>query len=236
MEKSFSCDQCHKKFKNNKSIYVHKQICKGQALVPKSSSGDQIAETINNTTNIENQQNNHIQTQNNQNVIVVYNPAGTEFKTDHIRQDAFIKRILETIRPGINHNMVLDYGREILTHPKNKCIQKKSLKEGYSKVHMGENKWNLKMDNKVYPQLASNLANDLSELVYTNQTKIPKQWFKRMIDFLDYMSDEGYINTEDEEQKHQIEKEFSFLVRELKLVIYDITHGSLTMDPSEVSQ
>lgn len=222
-----TCPKCNKCFKNARSIYSHSKICKGGNPLAAGSSivADQVANTIhntNNTNNIDTQNNIQNQTNNN-NIIIVYNANEIDFKKDHIDQDAFIQRILEMIRPEVNRNIVLDYGREILNRPDNKCIQKHSLHDGHSSVHVGKNKWNTKLDKTIYPKLACNLANDLSEMVYSNRDKIPRQWFGRMIGFLDYMSDEGYINTENDEQKHRIEREFTMLVRELKLIIHDVT-------------
>lgn len=207
-KKEFSCDLCHKKFKNHNSIYRHRTICKSLQVVPSIHPK-------------------------NESEIMIYNPFRMIFKKNHIHQDNFIHRLLEKINHRINHTIVLDYAREILTHPENKCIQKKSLKVSHSEVHIGENNWNLKIDQTIYPHLASNLANELSEIIYINRDTIPIHLFNQTIKFLDYMSDEGYINTENETEKNEIKREFTYLVRELKLIIYDITRGSLTMDPLE---
>jgi len=236
--KTYTCDKCNKVFIHSKSIYRHSKICKGKPsdgiLIPSKSPlepsivAEQVANTIhNNTNNIDTQNNIQNQTNNN-NIIIVYNPKGIDFNKDHIDQDAFIQRILEMVRPEVDRSIVLDYGREILNRPDNQCIKKHSLHEGHSKVHMGKNKWNTKLDKTIYPKLACNLANDLSEIVYSNREKIPRQWFGRMIGFLDYMSDEGYINTDNDEHKHRVEREFAMLVRELKLIIHDVTHKTFS--------
>ncbi|MFZ9258233.1 MAG: hypothetical protein ACO27D_02615, partial [Candidatus Fonsibacter ubiquis] len=184
-------------------------------------NNSQIATNINNIqeqTNIQNQNNN---TQNN--IIVVYNSSGTDYKREHINQEAFMKKILEMVQPHVDRSIVLDYGRELFNNPQNKCIKKDSLKSGHSEVHVGDNKWELKLDRALYPKLVNDLANNLSEMVYTNRNNIPKKWFEQIIGFLDYMADDGYINSDDKEKTKRIEQDFKMLAKELKLVIYEVT-------------
>lgn len=215
----FSCEQCQKKFKDKKSIYRHRTICKGSSFIPMVPS-----KIIKNTTPLEQP----ITKQNEkQTIIVTYNPSRIIFNKEHLNQVEFMDHILQTMRRRINHNMILDYARKILVYPENKCIQKKYLKEGYSKVHIGDNQWSMKLDQTIYPHLASILANELSELININRELFPMPLFTQLISFLDYMADEGYINTDNQEQQKIIKREFSYLVRELKLIIYDITHGSI---------
>uniref|UniRef100_A0A6C0CUE9 C2H2-type domain-containing protein n=1 Tax=viral metagenome TaxID=1070528 RepID=A0A6C0CUE9_9ZZZZ len=227
-----SCEYCYKLFSHEKSRYKHYKICKAKkeidskALVPiltdniptgSTINNSQIATNINNT-NIENQNNN---TQNN--IIVVYNSSGTDFNREHINQEAFMKKILEMVQPHIDRSFVLDYGRELFNNPQNKCIKKDSLKSGHTEVHVGDNKWEHKLDRALYPKLVNDLANNLSELIYTNRNNIPKKWFEQIIAFLDYMADDGYVNTDDKEKTKRIGQDFKMLAKELKLVIYEVT-------------
>ncbi|MFZ9377068.1 MAG: hypothetical protein ACO25K_08085, partial [Candidatus Fonsibacter ubiquis] len=232
-----SCEYCHSIFSHEKSRFAHYKICKtkkeidSKALVTVSSTpSNQTATTISNqaadTINNINTQNN-IQTQNNQNIIVVYNPSGTEFTKEHINHDAFIQRLLQMVQPNADRNMVLDYGRQIFTNPVNQCIKKEDLKSGHSEVHVGDNKWEMKLDKALYPKLASDLANNLSEVVYTNRNNIPKRWFDKIVNFLDYMADDGYINTDNKEDKKRIEQEYSMLAKELRLIMYEVSRNNL---------
>ncbi len=230
----FTCEYCNKMFSHDKSKYRHYKICKtkkevdSKALitlptgqVAPTNISNQTADTINNI----NTQNN-IQTQNNQNIIVVYNPSGTDFTKEHINHDAFIKRILQMVQPNADRNIVLDYGREIFTNPVNQCIKKEDLKCGHSEVHVGDNKWELKLDKALYPKLASDLANNLSEVVYTNRNNIPKRWFDKIVNFLDYMADDGYINTDNRDEKRRIEQEYNMLAKELRLIMYEFSRNT----------
>ncbi|MEN9446469.1 MAG: hypothetical protein RL728_981, partial [Bacteroidota bacterium] len=233
---NLSCEYCHKLFSHERSRFGHYKICEAKkeadskALVPISLENIPVASTINNSqiatninniqeqTNIENQNNN---TQNN--IIVVYNSSGTDFKKEHINQEAFMKKILQMVQPYVDRSIVLDYGRELFNNPENKCIKKDSLKSGHTEVHVGDNKWELKLDRALYPKLVNDLANNLSEMVYTNRNNIPKKWFEQIIAFLDYMADDGYVNTDDKEKTKRIGQDFKMLAKELKLVIYEVT-------------
>ena len=70
-----------------------------------------------------------------------------------------------------------------------------------------------KLDKALYPKLASDLANNLSEVVYTNRNNIPKRWFDKIVNFLDYMADDGYINTDNRDEKRRIEQEYNMLAK-----------------------
>jgi hypothetical protein len=234
---NLSCEYCHKLFSHERSRFGHYKICKAKkeadskALVPISTENIPVGSTINNSqiaTNIHNniQEQTNIQNQNNNtqnNIIVVYNSSGTDYKREHINQEAFMKKILEMVQPHVDRSIVLDYGRELFNNPQNKCIKKDSLKSGHSEVHVGDNKWELKLDRALYPKLVNDLANNLSEMVYTNRNNIPKKWFEQIIGFLDYMADDGYINSDDKEKTKRIEQDFKMLAKELKLVIYEVT-------------
>ena len=229
-----SCEYCNKLFSHNKSRFKHYKVCltkievESKSLVPFDDKKDittQVASTIKNIHGYNIDTQNNIQNQqNNNNIIVVYNPSGTDFKKEHINQEAFIKKILQMVQPHTDRSFVLDYGRELFNNPQNKCIKKDDLKSGHSEVHIGDNKWELKLDRALYPKLVNDLANNLSEMVYTNRSKIPKQWFEKIIGFLDYMADDGYINSDDREKKKRIEQDFKMLAKELKLIIYEVTN------------
>jgi len=131
------------------------------------------------------------------------------------------------VQPNTDRSIVLDYSRELFTNPANKCIKKDDLKSGHSEVHIGDNKWEIKLDKALYPKLVSDLANNLSEVVYTNRNNIPKNWFDKIINFLDYMAEDGYINTDDKDKKKRMEQDFKILAKELKLIIYEVTRNTI---------
>jgi uncharacterized Zn-finger protein len=234
----YECEYCKTEFKHKRSRFKHYTICKikkeldAKALVPVTTSSDTLipvseedkVKAINNH-NVNNH-NSTIETQNNiqtqQNIIIVYNGENTQFKTHHI-DDAMIQRILQHAHPEVNRKVITEYTREILSLPENQCIKKGDIKSGHTEIHKGDNEWELDLDQNIYPKLASNVANNMSEYLYTKRDQLRKEAFDKLIRFTDYMTDEGYANIDDEEKEKQILKEYKLLVKELKLVVFSKT-------------
>lgn len=229
-----SCEYCHLEFKHQRSRFGHYKICKvkkerdATALIPyEASTNEPIhAQTINN--NIQTQNNNNIQTQNNidtqnntQNIIVVYHPDNIEYLKDHIGEEAldYIKKMY----PRVDRRIVMDYSKRLFDRPENQCIQKKNLKMGHSDVHIGNNEWEAAMDKSIYPKLACDVANHMADYLHAKRDKLRKETFEKIINFVDYMADEGYINTDDKEKEKRILHEYQMFVKELKMIIYNKT-------------
>ena len=227
------CEYCKKHFLHKDSRFKHYKVCKtkkeidSMALVPVADPSDVVQPTtINNnieTQNIQTQQN--IQNQNNnQNVIIVYNPGSTEFKTDHLKADD-LQKILQLATPFVNSNAVREYTRQIMSHPENQCIKKEDLKSGHSEVHLGDNQWELELDRDIYPKLASNMANSMSDFLYTKRDQLRREMFDKLTKFVDHMADEGYINTDDAEKHKEMKKEYKTFVKGLKLIVFGATRA-----------
>ena len=211
------CDYCDKFFSYYSAKYRHQKTCRKKIEVDAKSvtikNHCQEANTINNNTHIENQNN---QTQN---IILVYKPENMEFIKDHIGESAL--EYIKSIYPTIDHRIVTDYSKRIMDLPENRCIKKTDLKSGYSDVHIGDNKWEKISDQSVYPHLACSVANNLSEYVNVKRSKLQKETFDKIMKFIDYMADEGYINTEDKVKEKRILKQFKAFVKDLKLIVFN---------------
>ena len=224
----FSCQYCNKLFSHEKSRFKHYKICiakkeiNSKALIIPEPLLRNVPIITNNidTQNIQTQ--NNIKTQNNnQNIILVYNPDNMEFIKDHIGEEAV--EYIKGLYPKVDRRIVMDYSKRILNLPENQCIKKDDLKSGHSKVHIGDNEWEKITDNSIYPKLACTMANNMSDYLYTKRNKLRKETFEKIMSFVDYMSDEGYINTEDKEKEKKILQEFKSFVRELKLIVFNKT-------------
>jgi hypothetical protein len=215
---AYQCEYCNCIFKHEKSRFRHYKTCKekleAEAKTVTIKNHCQEADVINNT-HIENQ-NNHTQ-----NIILVYKPENMEFIKDHIGESAldYIKKIY----PNIDQRMMVDYSKRILDLPENRCIKKDDLKVGYSDVHIGENQWEKTSDEHVYPVLACSLANDMSSYINERRSKMKKDVFEKVIGFVDYMSDKGYMSTDDKSYEKKMLKEFKVFVKELKMVVFNKT-------------
>ena len=225
---TLACEYCNNKFAFLSSKYRHYKICIAKKNIDSTSLiiPEPVLQNVpiitNNidTQNIQTQ--NNINTQNNnQNIILVYNPENMEFIKDHIGEEAV--EYIKGLYPKVDRRIVMDYSKRILNLPENQCIKKDDLKSGHSKVHIGDNEWEKITDNSIYPKLACTMANNMSDYLYTKRNNLRKETFDKIISFVDYMSDEGYINTEDKDKEKKILQEFKSFVRELKLIVFNKT-------------
>lgn len=193
----YQCDHCQKVFKNKKSIYQHRKICKHQP------------------------QPQRIYTR------ILYHPTELNLYTDHFHGDVCKKMLDQLSMFEVNYLFVIDYATEIFLRNENQCIQKKSLNIYHSQVHIGNNEWAIVQDNRLYTYIACLISNQLSEWVYANQSMIPKRLFKKVVSFLDCMSDQGYINTDDRIKEKEMVSEYKHLVRGLKIMMYNVTNNTV---------
>lgn len=210
----YKCEYCDSTFNHSKSRFRHYKTCKdkieSEAKNVTIKNHCQEANVINNIEN----QNNHTQ-----NIILVYKPENMEFIKDHIGESAL--EYIKKVYPRIDRRIMMDYSKRILDLPVNRCIKKEDLRSGHSDVYLGDNKWEKTTDKHVYPELACSLANDMSSYINERRSKLKKEVFEKVIGFIDYMSEEGYINIDDKEVKRKILKEFRLFVKELKMVVFN---------------
>ena len=220
----FECEHCKCTFKHCKSKYKHYKTCPEKNKLPEPLSVNN-STNINNNTNATINSNNNNTINNNVNLTIVYKIGDEtiDFNREHLTEDV-LKKIL-----GCNNNTesIKEYVKQIFTNPENRFIKKHSLRESHSQLHVGENKWEHVLDKEVYPELATTFANDMLEYIYTKQHALKRSAFEKLRDTLDYLSDSGYINTDDREVKKRIENEFKLFVKNLKLIVHNVEPPNL---------
>jgi len=223
VQKQFECKNCLKKFKTQVSQNKHYKMCAEKNKQSSINIGTQ--NNIETQNNINTQNNTNIETQHN-NIIVVYNKCGgTPFTTDHLTAEDF-KKILELASPHIDSQTMTEFSRKLLSHPENMCIKKTNIKMNHSQVHTGDNNWETHLDSVVYPKLANDMANEMFEIINAKRRQLKKEMFDKLRDFVDYMADNGYINTDDKDRQKEIRKEYKTFVKGLKLIVYRNTKVS----------
>jgi hypothetical protein len=229
-----SCDYCKKTFKHSDSKYHHHKICKvriekeSNALVPAVTTTEMSASTINNANTIQNINGDNIQNQtnNNNNItninLVVYNSNPLEsiqFNHNHIDPTELQKLFVagDRVQPERLQNIVREWTQQLMSNDDNKCVKKTNIRSSHSKVYVGNNTWESRLDKDVYPHLMNNIANDFSEFFNENYRRSVYQALDK---FIDYMASDGYCSNDSDKV---IENSYKTLVRELKLRMFDIT-------------
>ena len=221
----FECHLCHKILANRSSKSKHLKICKAKLVVNNTITTDNnIPNSITNNDNSINTTNNNITnnnnsintTNNNITNIIVFNPYNTDgksLKTDHINLE-FISKLLK-----IKEKDALTlYTKKILDNPENRCIKKTNLRSMFSEIHIGDNKWDSYYDNDIYPKFISEISNCLSELLVSKI--VNKNIINKLIEFIDYMSDNGYCNNKD--ISDDIIKQYNEQIKKTKAIIYNL--------------
>ena len=206
------CLYCKKEFsyKSNKSS--HQKICKAKEKIDEKSIIEKNLNIIENQ-NINTQ--NNIETQNNNIIIFASETGDMEF----VKTPEFTKK-LKTFLSGCNYiENIKNYNKEILSIKENQCVKKTNLRSSTSKVYIGHNKWETKNDADIYPAITCNLADDMCNVIMGLKQRDRYKVIERVLDCL---ADNGYINDTDEKQK-EMEDNFKNIVKDLKLVIYDLT-------------
>ena len=221
----FQCEYCMTDFRHDNSRFRHYKICStkkelaiSQDKIPSNNLNQNLTVTngnLNNNNNIDNSVNN--------NIIIVYNPTGnTPFSTDHLTAED-LQKIIKLASSRLDNRAMEEYSKQIFSHPENRCIKKTNLKLAHSQVHTGDNKWKLQVDKNIYPQLATDLANNMSDYVDKKREEFKKDMYVRLRDFVDSMCDAGYINPEPTNREKEIQKEYKTFMDGLKLIVYGNT-------------
>lgn len=244
---SLQCHLCFAEFKHASSKSRHLIDCtllhqqkEEQALVPSKNSitstnhhnniqtqnihnGDQNT-TTNNTTN-NNTVNNTI---NNNITLLAFRPEDQEqlrFITDHISIDKLVK-ILELQK---SKDILSYYTREVMEHPDNQCVKKTNLRSCHSSIHVGNNRWETRHDSEVYPKLVADVASGFGDEINAKRKmlrSIDRKKQNDLIQFSDYMSDNGYCA--DEEREIEVKMAHRELLQRTKAIAFDITTGNMT--------
>lgn len=146
----YECEYCQKQFRHKDSRFKHYRICKAKlGIVSLPNESEKINQTIT-TNNIQIQNN----IQNNTNIIIMTDPSKVEFLKDHISD----KMIHEMIKSPTHVDAVKNYVHALLARKENQCIRKTNMRANYSKIHVGNNHWQIHPDQTLYPKLMANIA------------------------------------------------------------------------------
>jgi hypothetical protein len=238
------CEACKKPFLTQWNLDRHKLVCKGAKITPfaceiceamftlrssksrhmktcKAKSVTTINNTTHNTTTNTNCHNNSHNTTHNQINLIVFDPNDMRLLNDHIDIDELKKIMLDN--PDDQRDVMRRFGRAILRRPENRCVQKKTLRHAHSKVHVGDDKWEARLDTDVYPKLTSNIADNLTELMHSRDGakgyRIFKQMFRTFFPYAEAIAGDGYNNSKDEELNQRILRDFKTLARDMKLIV-----------------
>jgi uncharacterized C2H2 Zn-finger protein len=226
----FQCEYCMVEFKQDNSRFRHYKICsiKKELDVETCSTCCKVGQQIVNNSGQINNLTNSTQNNNN-NIIIVYNPSGkTPFSTDHLTAED-LQKIIKLAASRLDNRTMEEYSKQIFSNEENRCIKKTNIKLGHSQVHTGENKWKLQLDKNIYPQLATDLANNMSEYVDKKREDFKKDMYIRLRDFVDSMCDAGYINPEPTSREKELQKEYKTFMNGLKLIVYGNTKNYTTL-------
>jgi len=82
------------------------------------------------------------------------------------------------------------------------------------------NNYSIYYDNDIYPKFISEISNCLYELLVDNFST--KKIINKLIDFLDYMSNNGYCNDDNDIIKNKINKKHKELIQRIKAIVYNL--------------
>ena len=194
----YTCDLCKVQQTSRYALSRHRKHCTGTTtLVPIEGSTSSSNTISANNMNIGVQ--NNVQTQNNiqnQNNILIFpmsDEASEKFDyiTDHINI-AKLQEFIKQRKPSIGFNKFVS---EVLDNPQNRNVQKTNIKDRYSKVHIGDDKWELAMDSDVYPIMTHHMTTAALGKMEEHKTDIPKSIKQKAAEFVEFIDQ---INTTDE--------------------------------------
>ena len=214
---SLQCHICLKEFTDRRTKYRHLQECtKDHATV--------INNIINNTNNNINNTDNSKHVTNNI-TIIAFRPEDThhiKLLTDHITKET-LKAMLEIPK---EKDMLADYTRQLMENPSNQCVKKTNMRSSHSSVHVGNNKWETRHDKEVYPKLVSDVASCFGDFITGKRAdvKMNRSTYSRLVEFMDYMSENGYCA--DEEKEKDVRACHKELIQRTKGIAFDVTTRS----------
>ena len=209
------CTHCHKIYSSKQSKYAHMKKCKEQSIVlyngntnlipsdPSSITNNITNNNINNTTN--NINNGTI----NYNIII-YEDKKTKFLKDHI-SNAKLRHILYS---NTDETVFSKYNSELMERLENNCIRKSDKRSNYSQIHVGENKWKNIPDRKIYPDIISQIAGDMQDVVNDKFENLKSK--EKLFDLLDYFIFKE-TSDDDKETERRYKKIYNLIIEEQKL-------------------
>jgi hypothetical protein len=184
----YECQYCHNSYASQQSKSKHEKTCKEKDK-PIVSGGNGVTSVTNNTTNnIDLQQNATTinNTTNNNTINMVVFPLAdnrlVQFNTDHITMEQLLQAINAARSPpdGLER-----FTKMIFQNPANHIIKKENKREPHSKVYVGNNKWRIVQDKKIYPKLTDSISSEVAHKIEFDipDTRLPKQRKKPHLDY-----------------------------------------------------
>jgi hypothetical protein len=174
LENPLQCPFCYKQFNFQQNKSRHMKIC--TKLV---SDNDTITKTNNYTSTTNNNNitiNNQIaeKIENNNTNIIVFPMNGhtINFLTDHITN----KEMRAALKCGDAFQGLQNYIDILFRREENRCISKTDMKSPYCRIHKGNNKWDVAVDDSVFPKFTTNTSEMALEHIENNlnDMKLPK--------------------------------------------------------------
>lgn len=246
------CEYCNKVFASRSSKSNHlrnckaKQLADSQALVPvlptptpaptntnrsipsNSIVGDH--NTLHNNNSTTNNTNNTVNNNNTVNInspnIIVFGPD-MKFMDDHISKQ-MMNRMLKNKDYG---SMLALYSSALLKRKENQCVQKTNLRSSTSKVHVGNNVWESRLDQQVFPELMTNIAINFSGSMDTYKIAVQKA-LDAYIEDVTCNGEHG--NGDDKEQIKRMQTSYRTLIGTVKLILFDLTKQALSIESTNL--
>ena len=219
---TLECHLCHKTFADYSSKSHHLKKCKiknlnNQLSLSNSNSNNDI---IINSSNVEiipikndsvlvpitqvNNISNTINTINNTiNINLIYYDKEENkiiFDITHIKEDIVYKIVTRDDTDAFKY-----FCDKLFENKNNQLIVKKSLRDNYSKVHVGFNYWEKLLDEFIYPKLMSNISETMITYIDENKGKHRKTKIEYIMNYLHIMASNGYSykNTNEYKKKYK---------------------------------
>jgi len=219
------CELCHKIYSFRSALSHHRKKCKTTQLIIHESNKTEEVSVANTavapiTNNIDTQ---NIQTQNNiqnqtntQNItinILKFPEDGDDFDflSDHIDKETF-KKLWDNVKPEIGFRK---FSHAILDRPENRIVRKTGGNTKYSKIHQGNNKWELALDKDIYPMLTFQMSCAALQCThdYKKKVKLIRTDIQKILKYLDD------VNTENDDD----EPYFKDAVERIQTMVFNMT-------------
>ena len=164
----YECPNCHLVLSSRSCKSKHLKHCLSKELVVVEKKD---AITVPNQSNNITNQNAKIINNNtiNNNIVVFHfdnNPIQLQY--DHLSQQMIKQMFFNTY----SMEGIRNYAHEVLQRPENRCVKKKHIRDKHSYVHIGDNKWESRIDNEVFSRLTYNISSNLLEYIEEAQRKV----------------------------------------------------------------
>ena len=221
-----SCEYCYKVFKHDNSRFAHYKICvakkeiDSKSLVPSTNNpsnpsnttSQQVASTINNVGG--NQNNN---TQNNIVNILTFPQAGDknfDFMCDQITKATMKALLHNSSTPFIGFN---NFVGKVMENPQNRIVHKTNPNSIYSKIHVGEGKWEFAHDDDVLPIITHHMTTAALSKVneIKEDMKLVKELYLKLEPFKNHVTN---VNEMDYDSS-----EYRTILQRIKLILVNLT-------------